>query len=180
VLIELRQLEAHARIVHGAGQCLVVGERSGAIAASFRDVRSCPYRAGRTVSLYGSFGPQGRRIEGPSPANSPRYSHEILGGQSLEVRLTVETHERRHSDDVPRVVLDDPQKDPRVARAQEVQIKRTDVRRSHVVGALEAENGALERRQSTSIPEARSVNAPRDVQEIEMGRLLYRRQARHD
>jgi hypothetical protein len=71
---------------------------------------------------------------------------------SLEVRLTVKTHERRHGDDVPRVVLHDPQKRPRVARAQEVQIERADVRRSYVIGALEAENGALERGQSTSIP----------------------------
>src|SRR5690606_27623405 len=128
------------------GERLEVGERARLVAARLRDLGACarPFVPGAARDR-GACDLE-REIGDTGALERARDAHEIarLELRSLE-RLAVEADERRHRDDVPRVVLDDTHERARVSGAEEVQITGAHLTGGHVVLANEAEDLTLDR-----------------------------------
>ena len=183
MLEELRQLEAHGRIVCGRGEGLEIGERARAIAPRLCDVGAraqwlLDRDAGATVDRH--FDRLHRPVERPGAAQGPREAGQVFRREAAldRERLAVEADKSDHRDDVPGVVLDDAEERPRVARPEEVQIAGAHVSRRDVVDPNEAEDVPLEGDEPACAHVAAAtflVHSPRDVQEIEVRRLGGRR-----
>src|SRR5205814_9042843 len=131
------QLEPHRGLVDLAGESLEICQRALPIAAGFVQVApdlERPAGAELEGSVGGALGDRerARTLHGPSEAD------EIFRGEQVE-RLTVETYQRGHADDVPGVVLDHLAQRLFVARPQEVRITRRHVAAVDVLASLEAE-----------------------------------------